>query len=73
MTACQPVVSASLTCLRKPQVSVIKPTRGDSCPLCVQTFVISKEGKLLHRFNDQMNARKHVDEALRILEASGSS
>ena len=34
-----------------------------------QTFVISKEGKLLHRFNDQLNATKHVTESLRILES----
>ena len=34
------------------------------------TFVIDKEGVVRHAFNSQMNAAKHVDEALGILKAS---
>jgi peroxiredoxin Q/BCP len=31
------------------------------------TYVVSKEGKVIYMFNSQMNATKHVDEALTIL------
>jgi len=34
------------------------------------TFVIDKEGVVRHAFNSQMNAAKHVDEALGILKTS---
>lgn len=32
-----------------------------------QTYVIDKQGKCVLSFNDQLNAEKHVDEALRVL------
>jgi peroxiredoxin Q/BCP len=32
------------------------------------TYVVSKEGKVIYMFNSQMNATKHVDEALTILK-----
>lgn len=32
------------------------------------TYVVSKEGKVIYMFNSQMNATKHVDEALAILK-----
>lgn len=32
------------------------------------TFVINKEGKIVYVFNSQLEAEKHVDEALRILQ-----
>lgn len=35
-----------------------------------QTYVISKDGKVILSFNDQMNAEKHVDEALKALSAN---
>ena len=31
------------------------------------TYIFSKEGKLIHIFNSQTNAEKHVDEALKFL------
>lgn len=33
-----------------------------------ETFVFSKEGKLIHRFNSQLNAKKHVSEAKKIIQ-----
>jgi peroxiredoxin Q/BCP len=33
------------------------------------TYVINKEGKVVYLFNSQMEAEKHVDEALRIIES----
>jgi thioredoxin-dependent peroxiredoxin len=35
------------------------------------TYVIDKEGIVRHAFNSQVNATKHVDEALRILKQLG--
>lgn len=32
------------------------------------TYLINKEGKIIYLFNSQMQAEKHVDEALRILQ-----
>lgn len=32
------------------------------------TYVINKEGKVIHTFNSQLNAEKHVSESIRILE-----
>jgi len=32
------------------------------------TYVINKEGKVVYMFNSQIQAEKHVDEALRILQ-----
>jgi len=32
------------------------------------TYVINKEGKVIFIFNSQMNAEKHIEEALRILK-----
>jgi peroxiredoxin Q/BCP len=32
------------------------------------TYVINKEGKVAYMFNSQIQAEKHVDEALRILQ-----
>ena len=34
----------------------------------MQTFVISKEGEVLLVFNDQLNPKRHVDQALKVLE-----
>lgn len=35
------------------------------------TYIINKEGKVIYTFNSQMNAEKHVSEALRILTTEG--
>jgi peroxiredoxin Q/BCP len=34
------------------------------------TYVADKTGKVIYIFNSQINATKHVDEALRILKES---
>ena len=34
-----------------------------------ETFVIGKDGTVLHVFNDALNAKKHVDEALAVLSS----
>ena len=34
-----------------------------------ETFVIDKDGTVLHVFNDLLNPMKHVDEALAILSS----
>ena len=36
------------------------------------TFVIDKEGLVRHVFNSQLQPRKHVDEALRVLKSVDS-
>ena len=35
------------------------------------TYIVNKEGKVIYTFNSQMNAEKHVSEALRILTTEG--
>ncbi|MFK7952872.1 MAG: peroxiredoxin [Ekhidna sp.] len=35
------------------------------------TFVINKEGKIIHTFHSEFFAQKHVDEAIKILKAQG--
>ncbi len=35
------------------------------------TFIISKEGILLHKFDNQFQATKHVSESLKIIKESG--
>lgn len=35
------------------------------------TYIVNKEGKVIYTFNSQMNAEKHVSEALRILKEQG--
>jgi thioredoxin-dependent peroxiredoxin len=32
------------------------------------TYIVNKEGKVVFVFNSQLNAKKHIDEALRILK-----
>lgn len=32
------------------------------------TYIVNKEGKVIYTFNSQMNAEKHVEEAMRILK-----
>jgi len=32
------------------------------------TYVVNKEGKIMYLFNSQIQAEKHVDETLRILQ-----
>ena len=39
--------------------------------MCMQTFVISKDGEVLLAFNDQMHPKRHVDEALKVLSEHG--
>lgn len=34
-----------------------------------ETFILNKELKLIHRFNSQFNAEKHVQEALKVIKA----
>lgn len=36
-----------------------------------KTFVFNAEGRLVHQFSSQTNARKHVDEAIRVLQLLG--
>lgn len=33
------------------------------------TYIVDKHGEVVYVFNSQMDAEKHVDEALRILQA----